>query len=95
VHKARGGRARRQRRIPHAKRPEQAILEDGRERLAVDLLGEEAEQVVVGVAIFVLGARCESGRPLERHGEHLIRGPHLVRIVVEALRKLRRVGEIE
>ena len=85
----------RQRRVLHAERPEEAVLEDRRERLAVDLLGDEAEQVVVGVVIFVLGARREFRRPLERHAQDLVRGPHLVRIVVEALRKLRRIGEIE
>ena len=83
------------RRVLHAERPEQAVLEDGREGLAVELLGDEPEQVVVGIAVFVVGARSELGWPFERHAEDLVRGPHLFRVVVEALRKLRRAGEIE
>jgi hypothetical protein len=87
-------RARRQRRILHAERPEQAVLEDGRKRLAVDLLGDEAEQVVVGVAVLEFGARREVRWPFERHAEYLVSGPHLVRILVEAFGKFRRIGEV-
>ena len=52
-----------------------------RERLAVDLLGDEPEQVVIGIVVFVLCPRREVGRPLERHAEHLVCGPYLVGIV--------------
>ena len=52
------------------------------QRLAFDLLGDEAEQVVVRIVIFELGARFEMCRPIEGHGEYLLRRPHLVRIMV-------------
>ena len=43
----------------HAQRPEQAILKDFCQRRAFELFGDEAEQGIVGVAIFVFRAGSE------------------------------------
>lgn len=64
------------------------------QRLAFDLFGDEAEQVIVRIVVFELGARFEMCRPIEGQGEYLLRRPHLVRIMVQAFGKFRRVGEV-
>ena len=90
----RGRRGGGQRRVRHAERSEQPILKDLRQRRAFDLLDDEAEQDVVRVAVEELRAGSEHGRILERDGEQFLRGPDPARVMVEAFRKLRRVGEL-
>ena len=53
--------------VQHAERLEQPFLHRRRQRPAIHLLGNEAEQRVVGVAVFEACTGREGGRVRERH----------------------------
>ena len=72
-----------------AERSEQTILKNFFQRRARKLFGDDAEQGIVGVAIFVFRAGSEVGRTLERDGEHFLWGPGPGRVTLEALREFR------
>ena len=78
----------------HAQRPEQPVLHRLGQRPAIDLLGDEAEQRVVGVVVFVGGTGREVGRARERDGQQLVRGPDLGRVTVDGRRELGGVGVV-
>ena len=81
--------------VVHAQWPEQAVLKDPGQRLSVfALLGDEAEQRVVGVVVVKGRTGREVRRVLERDGQHLVRGPDLGRVSVEACRDLGRIGVV-
>ena len=75
-------------RVVHPQRPEQPVLHRPGQWLAIDLLGDEAEQRVVGVVVFVGGTRRKVGRARERDGQQLLCGPDLGRVTVHAGREL-------
>ena len=64
-----------------------------RQRAPADLLGDQAEQRVVGVAVLVGGVGRELRRVPERDVQHLLRCPGLRRVGIHGGRK-RRVGGV-
>src|SRR5205823_14680607 len=84
----------RQQRVVHAKRPKQKILKDASKGLTFNLFGDDTKQVIVGVAIVEFRARSEEWRAFERDSAQLLQGPHLVRVMVEARRNVRRGGVV-
>ena len=80
--------------VLHPQRPEQPVLHRPSQWLAIDLLGDEAEQHVVGVVVFVGGTGREVGRVRERDGQHLLCGPDLGRVTVHAGREFGSIGVV-
>ena len=80
--------------VLHTQRPEQPILHRLGQRLAIDLLGDEAEQRVVGVAVLEGRTRRKVGRVRERNGQQFVRGPNLGRVTVNARRDFGGIGVV-
>lgn len=74
--------------VLHTKRPEEAILKNSGQRRAFNLLGDETEQRIIGVAVVVFRSRSEDGRMFECDGEQFVRGPNPGRVLVETFGKL-------
>ncbi len=67
---------------------EQPVLELLGQRAPADLLGDQTEQCVVGVAVLVGGVGRELRRMPERDGQHLLRRPDLRRVGIHGGREL-------
>ncbi len=80
--------------VLHAQRPEQSVLHRPGQRLAIDLLGDEAEQRVVGVVVLEGRTGREVGRVRERDGQQFVRGPNLGRVTVDARREFGGIGVV-
>ena len=81
--------------VLQADRGEQPVPEDLRQRLAVELLGDQAEQDEVGVRVVIALPGREVRRMRERQRQQLLRRPHLLRVPVEGLVQLERLAVVE
>ena len=74
-----------------AERAEQSVLELLGQRAPADLLGDQTQQCVVGVAVLVGRVGRELRRVPERDVQHLLRCPDLRRVGIQGRRELGRV----
>ena len=76
---------RRKRRPCECEWPEESVREDLLNRLAVQLLGDQAEENGIGVGVVITGVGREIRRLAQPHCQQFLGCPHSLRLLVERL----------